>query len=226
MVFLYEGKLNDLDISIAQRIEKNPEIVTDNNIFRAADILEISASKLTKYCQKIGLKGFKEIKYKLDEELIRTQLQRQADHCDFKITSILDQKNHKHLIAIPKLLASSSKIIIVSNSSFQALTSYLAIKLRLDYHQAAINYTFDQDFSFEYLDDQVLTILVDETSQVTNFSSKWYRPNQNYIHITAKALKQQADYYPLSIINSEIKLPFDAAVMLIFSWLMAEMSKK
>lgn len=218
MTFLYEGKLNELDTSIAQMIDSNPKIITDNNIFEASRLLGVSASKLTKYCQKIRLDGFKEIKFKVEQELKREKYQKQ-DQKEISIEAIIQSRYHSKLDDIPLLINEATKIIIVTSLDNHSLGLYLCLKLREVSRKDVVVYVLDQKFSFEYLEGTVVTILIDEYTQMSPLLSDWFRSGNSYIHIMNEALLQTTNYYPLAVTDENTNLPFDAMVIIIFEWI-------
>lgn len=217
MLFLYDGNLNALDLMIAKKIEKTPQIISENNIFEAAQILGISASKLTKYCQKINLKGFKEMKYKLSQELEKSlELQPKLDNINIK--EIVNDQFHSRLFTMPALLQSAKKIILITDAICHPLASYICYQLRSSLHVDVVVYQYEQDISFEYFSDDVLTILIDKTGDMQNSTSGWYRLGYKYIHITPNVKMYHDDYIPICLNDSMLSYPFDLKVLIIFEW--------
>lgn len=217
MTFLYEGKLNDLDTSIARQIEANPSLIIDNNIFVAADILGISASKLTKYCQKIKLHGFKEIKFRLVQEQKREK-NVQLLETKIKIEDLINPEYIFVLTEIPKLINNADKIVLICNSSSLEFAKYLCYKLR----KVSLNvvaYAIDQQCSFEFLSDNVVVILIDSEDELVYNDKRWYRSGHYYLQITTQSNLNHYNYVPIVISNSKSQLPFDVKVMLLFNWL-------
>ncbi len=213
MVFLYEGKLNELDLRIAYLIEQDPTIVSENNIYDAADLLEVSASKLTKYCQKIGLTGFKECKYKITEAIEQQKLIN--PQIDLDITKFIDSEYQYVLSLIPNLVAQCQKVLVITSSNNTDLGYYISRKLRAMIHKDVVNYSFEQNYQFEYIATNVLVLLIDENEYIANNDSSWYRQGQNYIHVTNQPIAPQQGYYPLAVGNSKSTMPFDVKVLLI-----------
>lgn len=224
MNFLYEGKLNKLDLTIARKIEENPTIITSCTIFEAAELLDVSPSKLTKYCQKIKLKGFKEIKYKLVQDEATQQIEDELSISEFKIKRLIDKETHQKLLEVPKLLRQSTKIIVVASAANYSLASYISTKLRIYTKRDAVPYINTQNFGFECTDPNVVIIIIDEENEISDFSVSWFRPGNKYIHITKKIAKPVSGYYPLKISKRSRDLPFDAIVILLFRWMAKNIS--
>ncbi len=218
MLFLYEGKLNDLDMVIAKAIDSNPEIIIDNTIFEAADIIGVSASKLTKFCQKINLSGFKEIKFRLEQELQNKKYLTQNVNI-INIKSVINIQYHHRIFDVPPLLINAQKIIIVSNSDYYYFARYIAGELRRILKVDCTSYISDQDFSFEYLDEGVLTIFIDEHGKIDCMETKWYRRGNKYVQISMEKLSPQNSFYPICVSDVELDYSFDVKLLIILSWI-------
>lgn len=224
MTFLYDGKLNELDLQMAYRIEQNPIIITQNNIYDAAHLLDVSASKLTKYCQKINLSGFKECKYKVTQAV---EQQKIIDpKIDIDIRNVIDDEYQYIISLVPQLFAECQKILIISSSDNSALAYCIARKLRAMIHKDVVTYTFEQNYNFEYIESSVLVLVIDESDLISKTNNEWYRQGQNYIHITNFPLVRQPGYYPLPVGNSRSTIPFDVKVLLISNWFKTTSIKK
>lgn len=217
MVFLYDGKLNDLDVTIAKKIEENPQIILDNNIFDAAAILGISASKLTKYCQKISLHGFKEIKYKIQQYKVN-QLYLNENIDQINIKDIINHQFYKRIIDVPPLIRDCEKIIVICDDNGLEFGNYITKELRKALKIDTICYTQSQDFTYEYINSKVLTIILDETGVFDLYNIKWYRLHNNYIQISSQMIEPAEDYYPISFKDANHVLPFDVGVIMLISW--------
>ncbi len=218
MLFLYEGKLNDLDMVIAKAIDANPEIILNNNIFEAAEIIGISASKLTKFCQKINLSGFKEIKYRLEQEIQNDNYMVQSGN-EIDLKEVINNQYHHRLIDIPPLINNCTKILVVTNIKKSTLANHIAYELRTALETNVVSYTTNHDFSFEYKDENVLTVFIDKCNEIDVFSCKWYRRGYNYIHLAEKQLPPHENYYPVYVGETELNYPFDIKVLMILSWI-------
>ncbi len=218
MIFLYDGKLNDLDLTIAKQIEADPHLILDNNIFEAAEILGVSASKLTKYCQKVQLKGFKEIKFRVNQELNDSlYIEQSKDTIDIK--SIINSEYHNRIPDLELLISNCSKIVLISDSNSQALATFATSELRRGLGIDVVNYTNMQDFSFEYFTDNTLTIFVDQPGTLELTSSMWYRVGNKYLHLTEQELLPAKNYYPINLDNSQLNFSYSIKLVMIIAWI-------
>lgn len=218
MLFLYDGKLNQLDLAIAKEIDANPYIILENNIFVAAEILGISASKLTKYCQKIKLKGFKEIKFKIKQELAEIEyLEQNTNNIDIK--SIINYDYHNRIVDLENLLFGCNKLIIVYDSQNTSLAKFIASELRSCLWVDVISYSYNQEFSFEYAKSKPLTMFVDQSGKINLRSAMWYRTGNEYIHLTDELLIPTQNYYPIALAESKLNYSYQIKVVMIVSWI-------
>lgn len=217
MIFLYEGKLNNLDYKIAKQIEKDPTIISQHNIFDAADILGVSPSKLTKYCNKVSLNGFKEMKYKIIQEL-DYQENLKMDISDVKINDLFTSATNKNIRNSLDLIREHERIIIVCSSLYRDLGNYISRKLRLHLNINSFCYAMEDDFQVEYLNQEVLTIFIDNNIDIDK-KTKWYRTRQNYIHLTTKPIMPFVGYVPLVSNEPQCSLSYDIRVMIFFEWI-------
>lgn len=218
MLFLYDGRLNELDLSIARQIDANPKIILENNIFGAAQILGISASKLTKYCQKIKLKGFKEIKYKIDDEIKKRNYAEELKY-NIDIKALINGEYYTLISEAANIILNSSKIIIITDDENYALARLLVSEFRRLLAIDAVCYYQKQEFDFEYLNNAPTTIFLDEYGAINLYEATWYRPGNYYVHITNQMLVPRENYYPISLSNSSINYSFHVKVVMILSWL-------
>lgn len=225
MTFLYDGNLNALDTTMAQQIETMPTIITTNNIFDAAEKLGVSASKLTKYCQKINLKGFKEMKYRLIQELQHERYFNNQPEI-FKIEELIRKESYQKLFELPSLIEGSRKIIILVTEDDLYFGQYLTNILRRTIAIDAVVYSFSQTVSHEYLEANVLTIIIDRTLVLQSLSNDIYRVGNKYIHIADEALQVKPGYHPITTVDSQASnITFDVIVLSIFNWLFKQMEK-
>lgn len=218
MLFLYDGRLNDLDLSIARHIDANPNIILENNIFGAAQILGISASKLTKYCQKIKLKGFKEIKYKIEDEL---KLKKYAEDTIYNIDikSLINVEYYNIIIEAARIVSKCEKIIIIVDEENHSLAMLMVTELRKFLAIDVVCYYEKQEFDYEYLSEQPVTIFLDEKGTINLQSAKWYRTGNPYIHLTNRQFVPRENYYPIGLSNASINYSFHVKIVMILTWL-------
>lgn len=217
MLFLYNGNLNKLDMLIAKKIENKPQIIIDNNIYGAANEIGISASKLTKYCQKIKLAGFKEMKYKLNQELnYKVELKRRE--LNYSLKNIIDTNYYTLANEVRELIRDKNKLIIISNSEKFMLNLYLSQKMRMDLNIDIVSYVDTQNFNFEYLGDKPITLIIDEKNEIDICLASWYHIGLNYIHLTSQALAPTSGYLPLCLRTKVQIYNFDILIMLVIQW--------
>lgn len=219
MNFLYNGKLTKMDLQIARAIEQDPQLVVDCNIHQLAQKLNVSATKITLYCKKINLSGFKEFKY-IISQYIYEQNNNKSKVGNINIKDIVSIECYHQLVSIVQLLIDASKIIVVTYSNSLEFANYIARKLKVETKVETSAYLAIQNFSFEYNDVKVLTIFLDEYNQLDLYNIKWYRPESYYIHISTDIQSEKADYYPISFNQMNNQLPFDVAVIISLTTLL------
>lgn len=218
MLFLYDGKLNDLDLSIAKQIDANPEIILENNIFDAAQILGISASKLTKYCQKIKLKGFKEIKYKIEDE-IRSIRYNSDIKTNIDIKRLINPEYYGLIKGASNIVMTCSKIILICDDENYKLGMLLVTELRRLLMIDVVCYYEKQEIDFEYLNHEPVTVFIDESGSFNVRNPNWYRPGNDYIHLTNKQFVPCEGYYPICLENANLKYSFNIKIMVVLTWI-------
>lgn len=218
MLFLYDGRLNELDLSIAKQIDANPKIILENNIFDAAQVLGISASKLTKYCQKIKLKGFKEIKYKIEEEIKQIKYTNETK-VNIDIKKVVNPEYFGLIKGASRLILATSKIVVITDEENYELGKLVVSELRRLLVIDVVCYYEKQEMDFEYLNQEPLTIFLDACGKFKLHNPNWYRPGNSYIHMTNEAFAPCEGYYPISLANTDIKYSFNIKIMIILTWI-------
>ncbi len=222
MRFLYDGKLNELDYEIAKKIEKNPYIIINNNIYYSAKNLDVSASKLTKYCQKINMAGFKEFKYKLQQELLY------IDGVGLPISNVSYSKlvnecvspaTLKNLLYIHDKIKTASRIIVVDAQPENMFSRHLCYSLRRKTNKDVMYYALNQNFSYEFLDQEVVVIIIDPQNIAAEFANAWYRSGHYYFHLCTKSIYSNRNYYPVIIDRVRLHLDLDAKIITILNWI-------
>lgn len=219
MFFLYDGRLNELDHQIACEIEKNPQFVISHNIYQTAEHIGISPSKLTKYCQKIKLSGYKELKYKIQSSIDQQKYLRQMDTMqDFTlITKIIENSTINNLYSLPALIDKCNKIILICDQSDLGLGNYFTYKLRKSLNKDISVYPYTANYQHEYITENVLSIIIDTSQTITKEYLYSNRVGDNYVHYCSTPLNSHINYYPIKFIEGDI--PFDAKLCLIISWI-------
>lgn len=72
MMFIKEkdtSHFSDIDFQLTNYIQDNPKTVSDLKLKELSSMLYVSESAIVRYCKKIGLTGFNELKYQLKNEL-------------------------------------------------------------------------------------------------------------------------------------------------------------
>ncbi len=82
---------------IASHIINNPNIIYENDIITAAKNMYISKSTLTRFCTKIGLENYKELKYILKQEEVNKKPSKQ------NFNNIIDEFHNEYTIILDKL---------------------------------------------------------------------------------------------------------------------------
>lgn len=80
-MFSYEKiyHLNDLEISIYNYINENPTVVLDLTITDLAKQTHVSTATVSRFCKKLGLKGYPELKLVLENEIINEESEVKSD---------------------------------------------------------------------------------------------------------------------------------------------------
>lgn len=216
MIFLYEGKLNNLDYKIAKQIEEDPTIISEHNIFDAADILEVSPSKLTKYCNKVSLNGFKEMKFKIIQELNYRENSK-MDISDIKINNLFSNATEKNIRTALDLIKDHERVIVICQCQYLELGNYVCRKLRINMDKNIFCYASDDCYQIEYLNENVLTIFIDNEIDVEK-KNKWFRTRQNYIHLTNNPIMPFVGYVPLATDEFKSNLSYEIKIMMFFEW--------
>lgn len=218
MLFLYDGRLNELDLSIAKQIDANPKIILENNIFDAAQTLGISASKLTKYCQKIKLKGFKEIKYKIKEETKILKYKEDAK-VNIDIKTIINPEYYGLIKGASNLIFTSTKIVVIADKENYELGKLVVAELRRLLLIDVVCYYEKQEIDFEYLKQEPLTIFLDEGGNFELHDPNWFRLGNSYIHFTNEHFIPCEGYYPICFGNTNLKYSFNIKIMMVLTWI-------
>lgn len=221
MFFLYDGKLNDLDLKVAKRIEDNPQYVINHNIYQTAELIGISPSKLTKYCQKIKLSGFKELKYKIQTNIQQvTYLKRSEQMEDFTVLlKFIDLNTIGNLYLIPKLIDECEKILIICGSYDIGLGNYFTLKLRKYIDRPIFTYPVGANYNHEFASGAVLSIVIDTTNTIQDRDIVSLRPTDKYIHFGNTQVSSISNYIPILFTDNGSPMPFDSKLCLVISWI-------
>ena len=71
ITILYD-QLFDAEKKIAKFILNNPKKVVDMTVSELAEISDVSIASVSRFCRKVGLKGFAQLKISLAQELVDT----------------------------------------------------------------------------------------------------------------------------------------------------------
>lgn len=223
MTYLYNGKLNDLDKNIAQQIEDNPYFIVEHNIFQSSDFLGISASKLTKYCQKIGLTGYKELKYKIRSSIDQSKYlaNEDSENSFMLITKFVEEACLTNLFAMPKAISDKKRIIIIAANNYYPLAEYFCKRLRQVSGKDVCVYKVDEDYSQEFRCADALMIVLDDMAHKMNVDvmEDALHCTVNIVHIAPYSLKMNELYTSIKISNEQYSLPYDTKLFIIITWL-------
>lgn len=126
------------ETKIANFIINNPALIIDNDIVTAAKLMYISKSTLTRFCTKIGLENYKELKYILKQNESNKSQSKQTlgnvvDQFHSQYTTILDKLkltlDDKAIDKCVSYLTSSKHTYIVGIGQSGFLAQDLALRL-------------------------------------------------------------------------------------------------
>ncbi|MGL4589567.1 MAG: MurR/RpiR family transcriptional regulator [Mycoplasmatales bacterium] len=108
------------DKIIAKAIINDPKLITDNDIESLAKILFISRASITRFCLKIDIPGFKELKYAIAQEQLDSYPLR-------SFSTIIDffEENYHTIISRMKKTINEIDIKYVANQISQCQTCYV-----------------------------------------------------------------------------------------------------
>ncbi len=223
MTYLYNGKLNELDKSIAQKIEDDPYFFVDHNIFESSDYLDISASKLTKYCQKIGLTGYKELKYKIRTSIEQSKylVEGDGENSFVLLAKFVDEACLVNLFSLPKLLHEKKRVVIIAGYHHLPLAQYMAKRLRQTSGKDVVAYEIGESYQHEYRSADVIAVVIDDEKRKIEEEMAIEATNYNVsiIHIAPYGMKITESYLSIKISEDMHSLPYDAKLFMIISWL-------
>ncbi len=221
MTFLYNGKLNDLDFKIASFIERNPCFVTNNDIFTIANRIDVSASKITKYCQKIGLTGFKELRYKIAEILKVNALSSDDFSSQLVISDLIQWRSVDNFERCKYLITASKHIAIIATNEQIGLAMYLCQKLRSRYAKDIFYYEQHVDLENFKTSSDFLFIVLGQTEDFfkQHKAMKMRISRSKIIHLCNEELSLGNYYYPILVDEENWSFSNEIKHFIILTWL-------
>ncbi|MGL4589127.1 MAG: MurR/RpiR family transcriptional regulator [Mycoplasmatales bacterium] len=150
--FLYGTKLSQTEYNISQLIEANISTIIGMSITEIAEFCSVSPSKITKYCKKLGLSGYKELQY----ELRHKRHEDLNDNSPFeyqreKILSFFSNYDQTKIEELISLIDSSEKVYFYGRGPSLKVAEYFAPRLHLATSKSFVSnydeYLFDLDLA-------------------------------------------------------------------------------
>lgn len=164
MDFLFKSELTRTQIMIANFIYENSEIVSTSTISQLADLCFVTPSQITKYCQKIELTGFKQLREKLINYNINNI--KSVDNINVLIEQnikVLENINYDKFYELIDRVQNAENIFVYSSIEYYNITSFFIKRLQYEC-ESKIYEIYDIKNNLKFIQKQkgCLLILVNE----------------------------------------------------------------
>lgn len=167
MEFLFQGELNKIDENIAKILYSERHEIVNKNISEVAEHCNVSPSKITKYCKKIGLDGFKELKYKMVAyDIMPSSTSQSFLSLRQKNEEFWDKFDYQKFDEFKQLLLETEKIIFFGKGPSYHLCEFFVPRLRVLLNKEINNYIDDQliDMEIESSDKEKIVVFLTASS--------------------------------------------------------------
>lgn len=160
MKTLFTNNLSPTDLKVANYIDANINNIDLLTIDSICNELYISKSAITKYCQKIGYSGFRELKF--DAKNITSNTNNSSSIQDYQeqIDKFFKRIGEDTYLEVAKEIMSAEKIIVFGQSQSYHAGELLANKLRITVSKNAIAINDMQHLEIESNQKDCLVIII------------------------------------------------------------------
>lgn len=161
------NNLNTLELNIHQQLQI--AITNDNNlkITQAAEICQVSTSKISKFCQKIGFINYKQYKNYISTGKIIDDIRKTPEL--IRLEKYLKKFDQKKVDKLAKLINQHKRIILHGVGPSLIAVEYFAYRLRLNCTQDIIT-TSEEFFITNNINNSTLVIIYTATGSFKSFN--------------------------------------------------------
>lgn len=160
MKTLFTNNLSATDLKVANYINENINDLDSITIDYICEQLFISKSAITKYCQKIGYSGFRELKFEAknfsNQEVNKSSIQ---DYQDL-VNKFFKRIGEDTYLEVANEILSTDKIIVFGQSQSYHASELLANKLRITASKNAVAVYDSQHLEIESNQKDCLVIII------------------------------------------------------------------
>lgn len=201
MVLKNSDKLNDSEKKIIQFVVSNPELCSNLSLSKLSKKLYVSESAIFRLCKKLGLSGYSELKFDLDE-LANSQKRKFIAHTDFAtnlsktVTDVIKYFYSLDLTSLYKKLGKANTIYIYSTGwQQQLIAEYLAHELfMVGLHVTVLPAALDELTAASYYakkgDILFIISFTGDSNDINNKVSKLKIANDKFTLVSFTNMKQ------------------------------------
>lgn len=182
MEFLFQGKLNKIDENIARILYSERHDIANKNISEVAEHCNVSPSKITKYCKKIGLDGFKELKFKMmTYDVVPSSTSQSFLSLRQKNEEFWEKFDYQKFDEFKQLLLETEKIVFFGKGPSYHLSEFFAPRLRILLNKEVNSYVDDllMDMELENNAKEKVIVFLTASSATDTVNEKIEKAHRN-----------------------------------------------
>jgi len=164
MLVLNNQNLTSLEKKMYEKLTKEVKDNYDMRIVEAANLCNVSNSKVSKFVRKIGFKNFKEFKkYFSGKELNTTYT------TEFKrLTRFFETFDREYVDKFVNIIHDYDKIVVFGLGPSYIIAQYFSYKLSV-FTDKNVSYTQVEDYAYQLADKNTLLVVISVTGKFSTF---------------------------------------------------------
>lgn len=158
-------KLNELELSIHLQLQQHLQTNPDLKIIEASNLCQVSPSKISKFCQKIGFSNYKQYK-----EFVQTgKIASNSSSFELeRLSNYIKSFDNKKATKLARLITKHDRIILHGIGPSLIAVEYFAYRLRIHTKKDIIT-TSDDFFINTNINNKTLAIIYSVTGTFRSF---------------------------------------------------------
>ncbi len=149
MKYLFNQKLTNVEMEIAQYFHHNYQELKDKTISDVANECHVSASKISKYANKIGFSGYKELKYQLLQENNKVVQNKSVEFHKKQINQFFELFNIEQVEQLAMEIKNHQKVILWGDGPSRKVAEYFESRIRIASNTQVVTYSDRQTFNLD-----------------------------------------------------------------------------
>ncbi len=149
MKYLFNNNLTKVEHEIAQYFYSHHKQIKDKTISDVAKACHVSPSKISKYANKIGYSGYKELKYQLLRENNQVVQNESVEFHKNQINQFFELFNIEQVEHLAQEIKKHSKIILWGDGPSRKVAEYFESRIRIASGNQVVTYSDRQTFSLD-----------------------------------------------------------------------------